>query len=79
MSIENVIKQPGPVGAGLAPIQSGQGRSVPVGAGAGWCRCRLVPVPVPVVPVADRCRPMPTGVGAVDRPQETLYLSKFKL
>jgi hypothetical protein len=35
--IKNVIKQPGPVVAGLVPIQSGQGRSVPmpVGADAG--------------------------------------------
>ena len=33
--IENVIKQPG-------PVESGQGRSVPVGPGAG--RCRSVPV-----------------------------------
>jgi hypothetical protein len=29
--IKKVIKQPGPVGAGLMPVRSGQGRSVPVG------------------------------------------------
>jgi hypothetical protein len=79
--IKNVIKQPG-------PVQSGQGRSVPVGAGAGWCRsvpvwasrCRLVLVPV--VPGAVQCRPVPTGAGAADRPQEKLYkfypAEKFK-
>jgi hypothetical protein len=34
--IKNVIKKPGPVGAGLVPVQSGRCRSVPVGAaGAG--------------------------------------------
>jgi hypothetical protein len=32
--INHAIKQPGPVGAALLPVQSGQGRSVPVG--AGW-------------------------------------------
>ena len=87
--IKNVIKQPGPVGAGLVPVQSGQGRSVPVGAGAGWCRSvpvwaglgRLVPVPVPVPLVAGavRCRPVPTGAGAADRPQETLYILSINL
>jgi hypothetical protein len=62
MSIKNVIKQPGPVnaglvpvGAGLVPVQSGQGRPVPVCAG----RCRLVPLSVPEVPDADRCRLVP--------------------
>jgi hypothetical protein len=35
MSINCAIKQPGPVGAGLMPVQTGQGR--------------LVPLPVPVV------------------------------
>ena len=63
MSIKNGIKQPGPVGVGLVPVQSDQGRSGPVGAGAGagWCgrRCRY------------RLSPVPTGGG--DRPQETLY------
>jgi hypothetical protein len=66
MSTKNVIKQPGPVGAGLVPVQSVQGRSVPVGTGLGRSvpvRCRLVPVPVPVPvdPAADWCRPVPTG------------------
>ena len=49
--IKNIIKQPGPVGAGpvrsglvvpvgagLKPVQSGQGRSLPVVAGEGRCR-----------------------------------------
>jgi hypothetical protein len=36
--IKYVIKQPGPVGACLVPVQSGQGRSVPAGAGADWYR-----------------------------------------
>jgi hypothetical protein len=34
MSIKYVLKQPGPVGAGLLPVQSGQGWSASVGAGA---------------------------------------------
>jgi hypothetical protein len=34
MSINYVIKQPGPVGTSLVPVQSGQGRSGPVGTGA---------------------------------------------
>jgi hypothetical protein len=51
MSIKNVIKQPGPVDAGLVPVQSGQGRSVPVGAGAVRCR----PVPVPLTDRKKRC------------------------
>jgi hypothetical protein len=38
--IKYAIKQPGTVGAGLVPIQSGQGRSLPVGVGWG----RLGPV-----------------------------------
>jgi hypothetical protein len=31
--IKNIIKgtRPGPVGAGLVPVQSGQGKSVPIG------------------------------------------------
>ncbi len=56
-----------PVGAG-----AGLGRSVPVG--AGWCWLVPVPVPVPVLPGAARFRPVPTGAGAADGPQETLYL-----
>jgi hypothetical protein len=40
MSTKNVIKQHGPVGAGLVPDQSCQGLSVPVPVGAGWCRDR---------------------------------------
>ena len=65
MRINYAIKQPWPVGAGLVPVQSGQGRSVPVGdaAGAG----------------TDRFRPVPTGAGVADRPQETLYMFNFKL
>jgi hypothetical protein len=43
--IRNVIKQPGPVGAGLVPVSAGLGRSIPTGA----VRCRRV-----LVPLTDR-------------------------
>jgi hypothetical protein len=36
--IKNVIKQPGPIGAGLVTVHSGQGLSVPVSVGAGLGR-----------------------------------------
>jgi hypothetical protein len=57
-------------------VQSGQGRSVPVGDGAGWGqsvpvgagRCRYG-----AVYGSPRRRPVPTGAAAADRPQETLY------
>jgi hypothetical protein len=50
--IKYVIKQPGPVGAGLVLVQSGQGRSVPIGAAAGWCRSG----PVPLTDRKKRCK-----------------------
>ena len=43
-------------------VQSGQGRSVPVGADAG------------AGTGSPRCRPVVPGAGAADRPQETLYI-----
>jgi hypothetical protein len=57
MSIKNVKKQPGPVGAGLVPVQSGQGRSVSVVAGLG----RSGPVSVGAGDGTDspRCRSVP--------------------
>ena len=70
--IKNIIKQPGPVGAGLVPVQSGQGRSVPVGAGAGWCRSVPVGAGAGAGTGIPRCRPVPSGAGAADGPQETL-------
>ncbi len=47
--IINIIKQPGPVGAGL--VRSGP--VCAVGAGVGWCRS--VPVPVPLTDRKKRC------------------------
>jgi hypothetical protein len=67
--IKNVIKQPGPIGTSLVPVQSGQGWSVSGGAGASTG--------------SPRCRPVPTGAGAADRPLEMLsfinliYKTKF--
>ncbi len=62
--IKNIIKQPGPVGAGLVPVCAVRCwcplMAGPVG--AGWYRCR--------------CRywysPMPTGAYSGDGPLETL-------
>jgi hypothetical protein len=45
--IKNVIKQPGPVGAGIVPV------GADAGAGIGSLRCR--PVPVPLTDRKKRC------------------------
>jgi hypothetical protein len=45
----------------LVPVGAGLGRSSPVGADAD------------AGTGSPRCRPVPTGAGAADRPQETLY------
>jgi hypothetical protein len=65
--IKNIIKQPGPVGAGLvpvlcrsSPVRAGLCRLMPVpvgtGAGVGTGTPRCQPVPIPVTDRKKRCR-----------------------